>query len=63
MDPMGMLGCLAGSDRHFITCKLVYFTYLRDVNNLREGLSIDPKYQQDIPVGGERMVQGVQDFG
>ena len=37
-----------------IVCKLVYFTYLLDVSNLliNKGgsSSIDPKYQQDIPV-------------
>ena len=33
-------------------CKLVYFSYLRDVSNLYRGIiHLITKYQQDIPVG------------
>ena len=51
-----LLGCPAGSDRNDRDRKLVDFTYLRDVSNLLfQGVnqSIDPKYQEDIPVGND----------
>ena len=48
----GVLGC-PWTMEVILTSKLVYFTYLWDVRQLTYiGMkqSIDPKYQQDIPV-------------